>query len=207
MQRLSSHGALAALVFAAAASGAEAQQPQRPPAPAARPAQAAPAPAVPPVAPPTAAAPVGPEDVARVSTAVYGDWTLRCESKGNAKVCEVTQALQVEGQQGPIARVAFGREAGKSAFTVAVLLPTNVTIPPGVKLAPAADETGLQIPFQQCGPGGCIASTAASDDLVRRFRAQTATAQLGFTTAAGQPIAVNFPMRGFAQAMDALAKE
>ncbi|WP_271023478.1 hypothetical protein [Rhizobium sp. RCAM05973] len=62
-------------------------------------------------APASSAAPVSSEP--NTTTASFGDWTLRCQRVGEAgkatRVCEVAQAMQVQGQTAPVAQIAIGR--------------------------------------------------------------------------------------------------
>ena len=45
-----------------------------------------------------------------MTTESYGDWIIRCQQVFDAKRCELSQTLVLQGQNAPIALIAFGRE-------------------------------------------------------------------------------------------------
>jgi invasion protein IalB len=74
-----------------------------------------------------APAPVGAEPA--TTTATYGDWVLRCQRIGEPgkelKVCEIVQTVQSaqQGQQRPVAQLAFGRLHNTDPWRVTAHLP------------------------------------------------------------------------------------
>ncbi|HRI90508.1 MAG TPA: invasion associated locus B family protein [Accumulibacter sp.] len=170
----------------------------------------APAPSAPAATPPAAAAAVS--QVPERTTATFGDWTLRCERPAtpvNAqRVCEIAQAIQVQGQQGPVAQLAIGRVQKSDPLKLTIVLPNNVTLTAAPKIA-AEDKDGQLVDavWQRCVPGGCFADVALRDDMLRRLRARIEPGRIEFRDAAGQQLRLPFSNRGLAQALDALAKE
>ncbi len=163
--------------------------------------------APPPVAPPPAVS-----QTPERTTASFGDWTLRCERPstpvGAPRICEVAQAIQVQGQQGPIAQLAIGRVQKTDPLKLTIVLPNNVTLTSGPKIA-AEEKDGQLVDsvWQRCVPGGCFADVALRDDLLRRLRARSEPGRIEFRDASGQEIRLPFSNRGLAQALDALARE
>src|SRR5262249_6405145 len=74
------------------------------------PAHAAQAPAAQAPATPSAPLPAAPDNGPSSTTAVYGDWVVRCGQQAGTRICEVAQTIYVQGQQTPIALIAIGRE-------------------------------------------------------------------------------------------------
>jgi invasion protein IalB len=156
------------------------------------------------------AAPVGagPES----STETYGDWALICGgvAVASGKVCEVDATISLKNQQTqqatPIARVAFASLGKDRPFHAVVQTPNNVTIAPGVKLEPEEGKGALTLVFRACAPTGCFAEGDLTMDQVKRFRDRSAPARVAFTDAGGKPVVLPVSLRGFDQAMDALAK-
>jgi len=160
-----------------------------------------------------APAQVNPPPVAadpQATTAAYGDWMLRCQRAGEdakpLKICEIVQTIQAQGQ-GPVAQIAIGRIEPKDPLKITVVVPHNIVIPGGVRLSIDEKDAGpADLPWRRCMPIGCIADLELKDDLLRRWRAQVAAARLTFKDSAGREVAWPWSFRGFAQALDALAK-
>lgn len=146
------------------------------------------------------------------TTASFGDWTLRCERPsvpaGAARICEIAQSIQIQGQQAPIAQIAIGRLVKSDPLKVTIVLPHNVTLSaqPGL-LAEDKDAKPFDATWQRCLPMGCLAELVLRDDLMKRFRTLTEAGAIIFKDGTSREIKLPFSTRGLAQALDALAKE
>ncbi len=157
---------------------------------------------------PAAATPVSSEP--ETTTASYGVWTLRCthRQEGDTHICEVDQGVVPQGQQNPIAQIGIGRPTPKEDLRITVILPTNITFQNAPKAIAEDKDPGVELTWRRCLPGGCIADAVLKEDTLRVWRAVAAdTGRLFFTDAAGRNVAVQFSLRGFGQAMEALSKE
>ncbi|KQQ26400.1 invasion protein [Methylobacterium sp. Leaf123] len=149
-----------------------------------------------------------------VTTASYGDWVLRCQRVGTAekpaRLCEVSQAMQVQGQAAPIDQVAIRRLPGETELRVTALLPVAVSFPSTVRIGlEEKDAKGpvLDLAWQRCLSGGCLADGAGEGGGLKRWREAEAPGRLMFKDAGGQEVAIPLSFRGLAPALDALAKE
>ena len=135
------------------------------------------------------------------TTASFGDWTLRCERPsvpaGSARICEIAQSIQIQGQQAPIAQIAIGRVNKSDPLTVTIVLPHNVTLSaqPGL-LAEEKDAKPFGATWQRCLPIGCMAELVLRDDLVKRFRSLNEAGAILFKDGASRDIKLPFSMRG-----------
>ncbi len=146
------------------------------------------------------------------TTATFADWTLRCERPalpaGAARVCEIAQTIQFQGQQTPIAQIAIGRVQRTDPQKITLVLPSNVMLTSPPRFATEEKDGQLiDTVWQRCLPGGCFADALLRDDVARRMRAGTEQGRIEFRDASGREVKLPFSLRGFAQAMDALAKE
>lgn len=145
-----------------------------------------------------------------VTTAVFGDWVLRCVKAGQeAKkpICEIIQSIVIEGQQAPIAQIALGRMEAAMPMNLTVLLPNNVTLLALPRLT--LDEGGKKpadLVWQRCVPAGCFASLEADEALLESWAKAQKPGKLTFAEGGGQSVALPFSLRGFTQAMNALSK-
>ena len=191
-------------LFFLAAGSALAQAPNTP-------ARAAPAQA-PAVSPPAQSAPSVVSSEPQQTTAAFGDWVLRCvrQSEGaqTTRLCEVAQTLQVQGQQGPIAQIAFGKTDRAAPIRIVAMLPSNVSFPSLVKLM--GEENDLQpvdLAWRRCIPGACVADAEISAPLLQKLRSRNEGGRLTFKDAGGRDIALPLSLRGLPQALDALQRE
>lgn len=157
-----------------------------------------------------------------VTTASYGDWVLRCQrlpGEGAPRLCEVSQAMQVQGQAAPVAQLAIGRLPGQDGLRVTVLLPTNVSFPSSVRVGETKGESkdareagksggqALELSWRRCIPGGCLADAAAQEAVLKGWRMAEETGRISFKDADGRELGVPVSFRGLGPALDALAKE
>jgi invasion protein IalB len=162
-------------------------------------------PAKPPAGPP---APVS--STPERTTASFGDWVVRCDAAPAPakRVCEVAQAMTVQGQSAPVAQIAFGRATRAEPMRASVALPVAVTLTAKPKiLSEKDDKSPIELTWQRCIPGGCIASATVTDDVMARLGARTEPGGIAFKDAAEHDIAIPLSFRGLTQALAALAKE
>lgn len=144
------------------------------------------------------------------TTASFGDWVLRCETvtPNMPRICEVAQAITVQTQTTPVAQVAFGRIARSDAMRITALLPTNVLLGSKPKmLSEKDDKSPIDLTWDRCVPGGCIASAAVADSTMNRLPRLTEPGSIIFKDAAEQTIVLRMSFRGLSQAIAAFGKE
>ncbi len=127
----------------------------------------------------------------------------------DSRICEVDQVILPQGQQNPVAQIGIGRPSPKDDLHVTAIVPNNVTFPSVPKISNGDKDPGLELAWKRCVPIGCMAVNVLKDETLKAWRAETAenAGRLVFTDAGGRTVNVQFTFRGFAQAMDALAKE
>ncbi len=160
---------------------------------------------------PSTPAPIGPDPA--VTTATYGDWVLRCQatnpaaSTGPKRLCEVVQTMQMQGQQEPVAQVAFGRAQGAGDLHLVIALPVNVSFPSNVGVGLIdKDAHPFMLEWKRCIPGACFADAVTSAELITRWRATTTPGHVMFKDASARDIVLPLSFRGLAPALDALNK-
>ncbi len=145
-----------------------------------------------------------------VTTASFGDWTLRCvegAGKDGGAACEVIQSIVLSGQQAPVAQLALGRLEATGGLQVTVVLPVNVALlsPATVSEDPAGKDA-VALTWQRCIPGGCFASAPAEDAMIAAWKAASTPGTLSFDDATGRKVALPFSLRGLTQALEAMQK-
>ncbi len=146
------------------------------------------------------------------TSAVYGDWTLRCIRQGEGspvrRLCEVAQSLRQQGQAQPFAQLALGRLETTRGWRIVVILPPNIALPSTVRIGSVEGQPPLvELAWRRCLPNACIAESELSAGALSKLQTGTETGRLTFQNAAGREITLLFPLRGLPQAIDALGKQ
>lgn len=165
---------------------------------------------------PSASPAASADGAADLMTATYGDWQLRCRNAIPAapgrsaipRTCEVTQSVIIQGQSQPFAQLAFGKPSASEPMFFTTVLPINVSFPSAVRVATdEKDAQPVDLAWTRCMPGGCFASIAIKDDVLKRWRAKEDAGRFTFKNSAGQDVTLPFSFRGLSRALDALSKE
>lgn len=150
-----------------------------------------------------------------VTTASFGDWVLRCQRLGEGekatRVCEVSQAIQVQGQAGPLAQLAVGRVGSEASLHLTVVLPVSVSFPSSVRVGleekEGRESAGMDLSWHRCIPAGCVADEAVREEVLKRWRTSSEAGRLTFKDAGGREVVIPVSFRGLDPALSALAKE
>ncbi|MCW6507584.1 invasion associated locus B family protein [Hyphomicrobiales bacterium BP6-180914] len=147
-----------------------------------------------------------------MTTASFDDWMLRCQRAGTpekpVRLCEVAETVQLQGQPGPIARVAIGRLSKSDPLRFTVLLPPNVSFPSVIRVGLGdKDPAPLELAWRRCLPGTCVGEAEIHDETLKLWRSATEPGRIVFKDSGNRDIVVPLSMKGLAPALDALAKE
>jgi invasion protein IalB len=148
---------------------------------------------------PKAAAQKGPD----MTSETYGDWVLQCRGSG-AKTCEVAQTLVLQGQQRPIAMVAFGREKKGDPMRIVVQVPTNITFNGGVRALTADGSILAAMVYRRCFPTGCFADAPLNGTAISKLKTQTSPGSIKFKDGTEREISLPLSLKGLGSAIDAL---
>ena len=136
----------------------------------------------------------------------YGDWVMHCQPKPEARRCEVSQTIMLQGQSVPIALVAFGREKKGDPLRMVVQLPTNITLESGVKAHVLGGEAAVDLKLRRCFPAGCFAEALMTDSVLSKLKSQTQLVSIKFKDGTEREISLPFSPKGLGPALDALTK-
>ena len=158
-------------------------------------------------APALAQAPAPPLAPPQVTTAHFGDWVLRCESRAEApRACEILQSLQDQRRQ-PVAQFAFGRVQRGQPMRLILLIPANITVAAPMLIQLPDRNAPIPVTLRACGPRGCVAEAEVNAAHLARLRAREAQGRLEYRDALNAEVALPFSTRGFGAALDALGRE
>ncbi|MFG1420789.1 invasion associated locus B family protein [Roseixanthobacter liquoris] len=197
---------VAGLLFLGLTGQALAQSAPAAPPPAQPAAPKKPAPAAAPAKPaaPAAAAEDGPSR----TSATYEDWVVRCERPEGAaaKVCEVSQTLQIgDKQQGLMAQIAFGRLKADTPLLLVLQLPAGVWLPAGARFTYDEKAKPVALSYKFC-IRACIADIELSAADATALAAAKGSGKLEFQDRSQTPISLSISFNGLAAALAARDK-
>lgn len=146
------------------------------------------------------------------TTASYGDWTLRCNRRIDLtpprRFCEVALIVQKAGEPNAQGQIAVGRVARNEPLKVTAVLPPNVALKTAPKLtADGKDAPSVELIWTRCISGACFSDATLSEEVVSRLRSRTEPGRIDYRDGADRDASLPVSFRGFAQALDALARE
>ena len=146
-----------------------------------------------------------------LTTAAFGDWTMRCEKPSvdrSQHICEAVQTVQLPNQAAPVAQIAFGHAASADPVKLVIVLPVDVWFPSTVRVTGADKDTqAVDLAWRRCLPVGCFAENGTPDDALRRWRGETGQGRITYKDGLNRDVVVPISFRGLAQALDALPKQ
>jgi invasion protein IalB len=152
----------------------------------------------------------------QVTTAVYGDWTLRCVGAGvpagapagtpaQPKHCELDQAIGVQGKP-PLAQIAVGADPGDGKMRMVAELPAGVWLPSQPALKMSSKAAPIAMSYKRCIGAACLADTPLTDQLRTSMQAAKTSATVTFQMIAGKDAVIPVSFTGFTPAYAALVR-
>jgi invasion protein IalB len=138
------------------------------------------------------------------TTASYEDWVVRCETRGTTKICEMAQAMQIQGQAQPITQIAIGQQSKGTPVKIVFQVPINVWLPAGAKLVVNEKDPGIFAAYDRCLPGTCLAEAELKEDQIKKLRGASENGKLQFKDGAQQDVVIPVSFKGFEQAYQAM---
>jgi invasion protein IalB len=132
------------------------------------------------------------------------DWVLRClpAAESQPRTCRMVQsAVASEGGQ-RLLRVVVGRFGPERLLGAIISVPIGVRLPPGIGLR-VDDRKPWRFPFERCSPSSCQVRALLHEELLQSLKAGL-VGHVTFQDAAGQPITVDFSLKGFTAALGEL---
>jgi invasion protein IalB len=152
----------------------------------------------------------GPNQAPQITTTVFGDWALQCQkiAENGNHLCQISLTIKQSNQDAPIAQMVIGRQAGKPGTQLVVLLPNNISFPSSVQVrSDSKDLSGLDVPWQRCVPGACLAGTTLTDADVVRWHALDNPGRITFKDSQTNEVGIEFSFHGLGQALDAMNQQ
>ena len=146
------------------------------------------------------------ESLAHMTSKTFGSWTLHCQpphEEGAEPLCAIAETVQTPSNR-LLAVISIGRLHPGDPLNIIVSLPPNVSFPSSVHIRTDKDDKwGLEIQWQRCIPGACIAGGELNVATVAHWSTLQSEGRIVFQDAAGDEVAVPISLRGFGDAYNA----
>ena len=153
-----------------------------------------------------AAAPAAPASNNKPEVKTIQDWAVRCFPVASPSPCDMFQELdnQRTGQRVISFSIAFYPALNRHALVIAV--PLEVSIPVGLKLQ-TSTYTSPVLKYRRCDRNGCYVEMAVDNGMIESLGKSGPAGKINIVADSGKSYALNFSLKGFAQAHDDMASQ
>jgi invasion protein IalB len=148
----------------------------------------------------------GDQATPHLTAKAFGSWTLHCQAaheEGAEPLCALAQTIETSSNK-IIAVISIGRRHLSDPVNIIVSLPVNVSFPSTVHIRTDKDDKwGLELQWQRCIPGACIAGGVMSPAAIVHWSSLQTEGKIVFTDAGGDEVGVPMSLRGFGDAYKA----
>lgn len=142
------------------------------------------------------------QNKASVDEVDFDDWRVACTK--DRSQCQMFQRISTQKGKRPLltAIVTYIGKEGAKVPVMRFVVPMGVRLPAGLGFR-IDDQKAQNIPFQICGPGGCITESPFDDAVLANLR-KSKNIIISFKLAGQKPLSVAVSLKGFAAAFDNL---
>lgn len=134
----------------------------------------------------------------------FGDWALACRVGGDKgpERCVLAQNIVIKQSSKRVLNISIARPAPDRPYIAAVTAPLGILLAAGLVLQ--VDEKELvRFPLQICNVNGCQGQFPITDE-IRRTIAEGSAGKVVIRQPNGQPLGIQFSLKGFGEGMQAL---
>ncbi len=133
------------------------------------------------------------------------DWQIACSARTDKDGgCVLETAIIDKATNAPVMQLTV-KQKGENDILTIVIVPLGILIPPGLRISAGAGQPRAA-PYETCVQGGCVASLLMDSGLSSAMILNT-TGQVVVVNGAGKAVALNYSLKGFADAVAARAVE
>jgi invasion protein IalB len=142
-----------------------------------------------------------------VTTRAFGPWSLHCQpphEEGAEPLCVIAQTVQSSSNK-LLAVISIGHQHPSDPYNIVVTLPPNVAFPSSVHIRTGADDKwGLELQWQRCIPGACIAGAEINPATLVHWSNLQTEGKIVFVVGSGDEVGVPISLHGFGDAYKSL---
>jgi invasion protein IalB len=153
-----------------------------------------------------AAAPVPPAPLGRPEVKPVGDWFVRCFPAQSPSPCDVFQELDNPTTRQRILSLSLAYVPNLDRHIVQITVPLDVFIPKGVVIQ-TDSFTSPVLKYRMCNREGCFVQMAMDNAMVEALSKSGPAAKVDIVADGGKTYALNFSLKGFAAAHDAMVEQ
>ncbi|XUY30226.1 invasion associated locus B family protein (plasmid) [Agrobacterium sp. rho-8.1] len=129
----------------------------------------------------------------------YGDWSVRCVTKNEARECAFSQTqLNTNSQRVLVAEL---RTQADGSLRGSLILPFGLRLADGATFAVDDLPPGKPAPFRTCLPVGCVVSLIFTEKVASSLRAGTTLKITAKSSDSGEDVVFSVSLKGFETAL------
>lgn len=153
------------------------------------------------------AAPAAPAAAAsRPEVKTVGDWFVRCFAVQSPSPCDMFQELDDQRTRQRVLSLSIAYVPSLDRHALQVTVPLEISIPRGLTIQ-TDSYTSPVLKYRRCDRNGCYVEMAVDNGLIESLGKSGPAGKINIVADSGKSYALNFSLKGFAQAHDDMASQ
>ena len=152
------------------------------------------------------AAPAAPAAAGRPEVKTVGDWFVRCFAVQSPSPCDMFQELDDQRTRQRVLSLSIAYVPSLDRHALQVTVPLEISIPRGLTIQ-TDSYTSPVLKYRRCDRNGCYVEMAVDNGLIESLGKSGPAGKINIVADSGKSYALNFSLKGFAQAHDDMASQ
>jgi invasion protein IalB len=152
------------------------------------------------------AAPAAPAPAGRPEVKTVGDWFVRCFAVQSPSPCDMFQELDDQRTRQRVLSISIAYVPSLDRHALQVTVPLEISIPRGLTIQ-TDSYTSPVLKYRRCDRNGCYVEMAVDNGLIESLGKSGPAGKINIVADSGKSYALNFSLKGFAQAHDDMASQ
>jgi invasion protein IalB len=134
------------------------------------------------------------------------DWFVRCFPVQSPSPCDMFQELDSQTTKQRVLSISLAYVPSLDRHAVQITVPLDISIPKGVTIK-TDSYTSPVLKYRRCDRNGCYIEMAVDNSLIEGLAKSGPAGKINIVADNGKVYALNFSLKGFAQAHDDMAAQ
>jgi len=152
------------------------------------------------------ATPAAPAAAGRPEVKTVGDWFVRCFAVQSPSPCDMFQELDDQRTRQRVLSLSIAYVPSLDRHALQVTVPLEISIPRGLTIQ-TDSYTSPVLKYRRCDRNGCYVEMAVDNGLIESLGKSGPAGKINIVADSGKSYALNFSLKGFAQAHDDMASQ
>ena len=152
------------------------------------------------------ATPAAPAAAGRPEVKTVGDWFVRCFAVQSPSPCDMFQELDDQRTRQRVLSLSIAYVPSLDRHALQVTVPLEISIPRGLTIQ-TDSYTSPVLKYRRCDRNGCYVEMAVDNGMIESLGKSGPAGKINIVADSGKSYALNFSLKGFAQAHDDMASQ